>query len=85
VCFGGEEMIYYIVKGDSNFCTELIYDYETDTMVKDSSCGFYDIVCLEDTVEGGIKVIEYSEYEKLEKQLEDLRALNILTQLEAKK
>lgn len=49
---------FWVFKGDSNFCQELEYDYESDSMRKAKSCGFYDIVSTKDTVEGGIHVRE---------------------------
>lgn len=61
---------YWIYKGTSNFCQELILDDDYETMVKQQPDGFYDIVSTEDTVEGGIEVVLAADYEKLKAQLE---------------
>lgn len=49
---------FWIFKGDSNFCDELIYDIDTGKEVRSRPDGFYDIVSPNDTVEGGIPVTE---------------------------
>ena len=61
---------YWIYKGTSNFCQELIMDDDYETMVKQKPDGFYDIVSTKDTVEGGVEVVLASDYEKLKAQLE---------------
>lgn len=61
--------IFFIYKGTSNFCQELVMDSDYETFVRQNPEGFYDIVSTKDTIQNGIKVIEYSEYEKLQKQL----------------
>lgn len=61
---------YWIYKGTSNFCEELIPDDNCENMVKQKPDGFYDIVSTNDTVEGGVEVVLASEYEKLKAQLE---------------
>ena len=61
---------YWIYKGTSNFCQELIMDDDYETMVKQKPDGFYDIVSTADTVEGGVEVVLASDYEKLKAQLE---------------
>jgi hypothetical protein len=49
---------FWIFKGTSNFCQELVYDIYKDQDVKARPDGFYDIVSTADTVEGGIHVRE---------------------------
>lgn len=49
---------WWIYKGTSNFCSELELDELYVKQVHSKPDGFYDIVANEDTVEGGIKVIE---------------------------
>lgn len=61
---------YWIYKGTSNFCQELILDDNFENMVKQRPDGFYDIISTEDTIEGGIEVVLASDYEKLKAQLE---------------
>lgn len=56
---------YWIYKGSSCHFDDLELNDEADGMVKSKPCGFYDGVSLSDTIEGGIHVIEYSEYERL--------------------
>ena len=67
---------YWIYKGASNFCQELIMGDDYETMQRQKPDGFYDIVSTSDTVEGGIEVVLAIEYEKLKAQLE--RAENTL-------
>lgn len=62
-------MEYWIFKGTSNFCSELEYELDTDQMSRCSPDGFYDIVSLQDTVEGGKHVIDYYEFEEIRKKL----------------
>lgn len=57
--------IWYIFKGTSCFADELQFDIDSEYEVKTSPDGFYDLVSPNDTIEGGIKVIEYSEYQAL--------------------
>lgn len=66
---GKENKIWYIFKGTSCHGDRLEYDCETDQDVKTRPCGFYDLVSPEDTICGGIKVIEYTEYQALVDQL----------------
>ena len=49
---------FWIYKGTSNHCSQLEYDYETDTYEKSTPDGFYDYVCTKDAVQGGIHVLE---------------------------
>lgn len=65
---------YFIFKGSSNFYNELTIDDETLEYRKNKPEGFYDIVSEADTVEGAIRVIEYSAYELLQKENEQLKA-----------
>ena len=67
-----EEREFWISKGRSNFCSDLVYDYESDAYVKCSPDGFYDVVSEKDTIEGGIHVIDYSAYQKLKEENERL-------------
>lgn len=60
---------YWIYKGTSNFCEELIPDDNCENMVKQKPDGFYDIVSTKDTIEGGLHVIEYSYARELEEKL----------------
>jgi len=64
---------FWVYKGRSNFCQELIMDSDYETMVKQKPEGFYDVVSTKDTVEGGIHVIEYSAYQKLREENEALK------------
>ena len=57
--------VWYIFKGTSCHGDELQFDLDFDDNVKTRPCGFYDLVSPNDTIEGGIKVIEYSEYQAL--------------------
>lgn len=61
---------YWVHKGTSNFCNELIMTGDYETMVKQKPDDFYDIVSTADTVQGGIHVIEKSAYDQLTKELE---------------
>lgn len=61
---------YWIYKGTSNFCEELIPDDNCENMVKQKPDGFYDIVSTADTIEGGVEVVLASDYENLKAQLE---------------
>lgn len=65
---------WWIFKGTSEFCSELEWneDYSAQD-VKIEPEGFYDVVCIEDMIVGGIHVIEYSEYERLLKENEHLK------------
>ena len=65
---------YWIYKGTSNFCHELILGDDYETMVKQRPDGFHDIVSETDTVEGAIEVVAASDYEKLKAQLEKCEA-----------
>lgn len=65
---------WWISKGTSNFCSELIHDEDLDILVKNCPDGFYDIVSNEDTIENGIHVIKYSEYEKFKNAI--IRAIS---------
>lgn len=65
----GEVKRYWIYKGTSNFCEELILDDNCENMVKQKPDGFYDIVSTADTIEGGVEVVLASDYEKLKAQL----------------
>lgn len=56
---------YWIYKGSSCHFDNLELNDEADGMVKSKPCGFYDGVSLSDTIEGGIHVIDYSEYERI--------------------
>ncbi len=49
---------FWIFKGTSNFCSTLILDENCETESKAKPEGFYDVVALADTVEGGIHVRE---------------------------
>lgn len=55
-------LIYFVHKGSSNFCSELIYDPETNQELKCKPDEFYDIVSKNDTIDGGIKMVEHSAY-----------------------
>ena len=68
-----EEREFWISKGRSNFCSDLVYDYESDSYVKCSPDGFYDVVSEKDTIEGGVHVIEYSAYKKAVEALKWIR------------
>ena len=61
-------MKYWIYKGTSNHCSELVYDVDTDQLVKNTPEGFYDLVSLSDTIEGGIPVIEYATFENMRQE-----------------
>ena len=61
---------FWIYKGTSNFCSELDYDIDTDKYEKVNPEGFYDIVSTKDTIQGGIKVIEYEACKQLELKLD---------------
>ena len=63
----------WISKGNSKFCSDLVYDYESDSYVKCSPDGFYDVVSEKDTIEGGMHVIEYSAYQDLKEELTRLQ------------
>jgi hypothetical protein len=63
---------YWICKGTSNFCSEMDWDLDNDKPMRSQPDGFYDIICMEDTVEGGINVIEKSAYDRV---AEDLRVI----------
>lgn len=56
---------YWIYKGSSCHFDNLELNDEADGMVQSKPCGFYDGVSLSDTIEGGIHVIDYSEYERI--------------------
>lgn len=80
---------FWISKGNSKFCSDLFYDYESDSYVKCSPDGFYDVISEKDTIEGGIHVIEHSAYQALKEENERLRealqwALNGNTGLSSK-
>ena len=66
---------YWIYRGTSNFCQELIMGDDYETMQRQKPDGFYDIVSTSDTVEGGIEVVLAIEYEKLKAQLEKAEAV----------
>lgn len=66
--------IWYVFKGSSNFCSELILSDDCETMVKCKPEGFYDIVSEKDTVEGATPMVELSAYQALEAKLEILKS-----------
>lgn len=68
---------FWIYKGSSGFCSELIMDEECETFVRQKPDGFYDIVSDRDTIEGGVKVIEHSAYQALKEEDERLRSENV--------
>lgn len=49
---------FWIYKGTSNHCNELQLADDCETFIKNRPEGFYDIVSLKDTIEGGIHVID---------------------------
>ena len=61
---------YWIHKGDSEFADEMNFCCESEQEIKKEPDGFYDLVSPNDTINGGVHVIEYSEYEKVKKALE---------------
>jgi hypothetical protein len=61
---------YWIFKGTSNFCSELVMDDDC-TFVKAKPEGFYDIVSTRDTIEGGIEVISVDKVRRLVGALKD--------------
>lgn len=68
---------WWIFKGRSNFCSELVLDDECEKEVRALPEGFYDVVSESDTVEGGIHVVEFAEYERLREENDKLiRLLN---------
>lgn len=54
---------FWIHKGDSNFCSELRYNIDTEKDEKVKPDDFYDIVSTNDTIEGGLHVVEYAALE----------------------
>lgn len=59
---------WWISKGSSNFCNELIEsvaDDNSESLAKHKPDDFYDLVSTKDTIEGGIHVIEKSAYDTL--------------------
>lgn len=62
---------FWIYKGESNFCHELVMD-DDFAFVKCKPDGFYDIISEKDTIENGVHVIEFSAYEQLQKQNQEL-------------
>jgi chromosome segregation ATPase len=66
---------FWIHKGTSNFCNELILGDDYETFVKANPDEFYDIVSTKDTVEGAIHVIEYEAYEEANQVLETTEEL----------
>ena len=62
--------IYWIHKGDSNFCSELVLDEDYETMVKQKPDGFYDIISEADTIEGGTKVVAFEDHAAIVAELE---------------
>jgi hypothetical protein len=77
---------FWIHKGSSDFCSELEYDHELDTYVKARPDGFYDIVSLKDTVDGGIHVREIlpNEQSEIEKLRHEMGTLKIDLEYERK-
>lgn len=63
---------FWIFKGDSNFCNELVYDVDLNTDVKAKPDGFYDIVSTSDTVEGAIHVVEKSSLDEANARIAEL-------------
>jgi len=61
---------FWVFKGESNFYSKKEYKYESNEEVRCTPEGFYDIVALEDTVDGAVHVIEYSALEALQAKLE---------------
>lgn len=66
---------WWIFKGRSNFYSELVLDDECEKEVRARPEGFYDVVSESDTAEGGIHVVEYAEYEKMEIENSKLKEL----------
>lgn len=66
---------WWIFKGNSNFFSQLEYDVDTDSDIKSKTDGFYDVVSVQDTIDGGIHVIEKSAYDTLKAEKECYRNL----------
>lgn len=64
---------FWIFKGTSNFCSELEMNEEF-AFVKAKPEGFYDIVALRDTVDGGIHTIEFSAFQEAQEKIKHLEA-----------
>ena len=68
---------YWIYKGTSNFCNELVLDDNLENWVRAKPGEFYDIISETDTIEGGIKVIAFDDHKQivdcLEKRVKKLR------------
>lgn len=75
---------FWIYKGTSNHCSQLEYDYETDTYEKSTPDGFYDYVCTKDTVQGGIHVLEAEPVLKLLREMGEALELSVYYQEKAK-
>ena len=67
--------IWYVFKGSSNFCSELVLGNDCETMIKDKPEGFYDIVSENDTIEGAIPMVELSAYQDLEERYKNFLAI----------
>lgn len=78
---------FWIYKGTSNHCSQLEYDYETDTYEKNTPDGFYDYVCTKDTVQGGIHVLEAEPVLKLLREMGDSlkQAIEFIDDMNSKK
>jgi hypothetical protein len=58
---------FWIYKGSSNFCSDFEMQDDCETMAQARPDGFYDVVSLRDTIEGGIHVIEYEALEDMQR------------------
>lgn len=65
---------FWIHKGDSNFCSELRYNIDTEKDEKVKPDDFYDIVSTNDTIEGGLHVVEYSALESANAEIAELKS-----------
>ena len=63
---------FWVYKGTSNFYGELVLDDACENYIRNTPDGFYDIVSEKDTIEGAIRVIEYSAYKQLKAENEQL-------------
>jgi hypothetical protein len=65
---------FWIFKGTSCHGDHFEYCLEDDQQIKTKPCGFYDLVSANDSIEGGIHVIEKSAYDALLKVTQEQEA-----------
>lgn len=69
----GKAREFWIAKGESNFADELKDWVDGDEDPK-HECDFYDLISAEDTIQGGLHVIEYSAVTELEEKVKEIEA-----------